>query len=112
MVKITKRVVEAADAREKDYLIWDDELPGFGLRVFSSGKRSYVIHEFKQTAYALDRDSRKAAPGSLPEAGLGGRLRGRRRGAPLGCLVGRGFTTRSRHILHAPQTRRWPFCYR
>ena len=43
MVKITKRVVEAADAREKDYLVWDDELPGFGLRVFSSGKRSYVI---------------------------------------------------------------------
>lgn len=43
MVKITKRVVEAAEAGEKDYLIWDDELPGFGLRVFSSGKRSYVI---------------------------------------------------------------------
>src|SRR5260370_33064766 len=43
MVKIKKRVVEAADAREKDYLIWDDDLPGFGLRVFSSGKRSYVI---------------------------------------------------------------------
>jgi hypothetical protein len=43
VVKITKRVVEAADAREKDYLIWDDELPGFGLRVFSSNKRSYVI---------------------------------------------------------------------
>jgi hypothetical protein len=43
MVKITKRIVEAADAREKDYLIWDDQLPGFGLRVFSSGKRSYVI---------------------------------------------------------------------
>jgi hypothetical protein len=42
-VKITKRVVEAAKAREKDYVIWDDELPGFGLRVFSSGKRSYVI---------------------------------------------------------------------
>jgi len=43
MVKITKRAVEAAEAQEKDYLIWDDELPGFGLRVFSSGKRSYVI---------------------------------------------------------------------
>jgi integrase len=43
MVKITKRIVEAAEAQEKDYLIWDDELPGFGLRVFSSGKRSYVI---------------------------------------------------------------------
>jgi Arm DNA-binding domain len=43
MVKITKRVVEAAEAREKDYVIWDDELPGFGVRVFSSSKRSYVI---------------------------------------------------------------------
>jgi hypothetical protein len=42
MVKITKRVVEAAEAQEKDYAIWDDELPSFGLRVFSSGKRSYV----------------------------------------------------------------------
>src|SRR5260370_12686652 len=40
---MTKRVGEGADAREKDYLIWDDDLPGFGLRVFSSGKRSYVI---------------------------------------------------------------------
>ena len=43
MVKITKKVADAAGAQEKDYLIWDDELPGFGLRVFSSGKRSYVI---------------------------------------------------------------------
>jgi hypothetical protein len=43
MAKITKRIVDAAEAREKDYVIWDDELPGFGLRVFSSGKRSYVI---------------------------------------------------------------------
>jgi len=43
MAKITKRVVDAAEVREKDYVIWDDELPGFGLRVFTSGKRSYVI---------------------------------------------------------------------
>jgi hypothetical protein len=43
MAKVTKRLVDAADIREKDYVIWDDELPGFGLRVFASGKRSYVI---------------------------------------------------------------------
>lgn len=43
MGKITKRVVDAAEVREKDYVVWDDELPGFGLRVFVSGKRSYVI---------------------------------------------------------------------
>jgi hypothetical protein len=75
MAKVTKRVVDAAEIRKKDYVIWDDELPGFGL----SGKRSYVIQyraagrsrryiqglldgiKFKQVAYALDRDSRKAA---------------------------------------------------
>ena len=43
MAKLTKRVVEAAEPRSRDYVIWDDELPGFGLRVFVSGKRSYLI---------------------------------------------------------------------
>src|SRR5690606_26883645 len=43
MAKLTKRVVDAAETRSCDYVIWDDELPGFGLRVFASGKRSYVI---------------------------------------------------------------------
>ena len=43
MAKLTKRLVDAAESREKDYVIWDDELPGFGLRVFASGKRSYVL---------------------------------------------------------------------
>ncbi|MDR3528400.1 MAG: Arm DNA-binding domain-containing protein [Rhizomicrobium sp.] len=43
MVKLTKRVVDATQARDGDYVIWDDELPGFGLRVFTSGKRSYVL---------------------------------------------------------------------
>lgn len=43
MAKLTKRIVDAADVHEKDYFIWDDELPGFGLRVFASGKRSYLI---------------------------------------------------------------------
>lgn len=43
MTKLSKRIVDVAEAREKDYVIWDDELPGFGLRVFNSGKRSYLI---------------------------------------------------------------------
>ena len=43
MAKLTKRIVDAAESRDKDYVIWDDDLPGFGLRVFVSGKRSYVI---------------------------------------------------------------------
>jgi integrase len=43
VAKLNKRVVDAAEFREKDYVIWDDDLPGFGLRVFASGKCSYVI---------------------------------------------------------------------
>ena len=43
MPKITKQLVEAAEARHKDYIICDDELPGFAVRVLPSGKRYYII---------------------------------------------------------------------
>ena len=42
MAKLTKRVVDAAPAGEVDSFIWDDELRGFGLRVYPSGKKVYV----------------------------------------------------------------------
>jgi len=41
--RITKRIVDGAIPADKDYVLWDDELPGYGLRVFPSGKRSYVV---------------------------------------------------------------------
>ena len=43
MPKLTKRVVDAAQAGETDYFIWDHEIPGFGLRVLRTGKKSYLI---------------------------------------------------------------------
>ena len=43
MAKLTKRLIDTVDIRDKDYVLWDDELPGFGLRVFASGRRSYLI---------------------------------------------------------------------
>ena len=43
MPKLTKRCVDAAAPRASEYFLWDDELPGFGLRVFNSGKRSYLV---------------------------------------------------------------------
>ena len=51
MPKITKRLVEAAEVRDKDYIICDDELPGFGVRVFPSGKRAYIIQYRIGTRY-------------------------------------------------------------
>lgn len=41
IVELTEKAVDAAEPRDKDYVIWDDELPG--LRLFTSGKRSHVI---------------------------------------------------------------------
>lgn len=43
MTKLSKRAVDQAAPTEKDYFIWDDELSGFGLRVFASGRRSYLV---------------------------------------------------------------------
>lgn len=57
MAKLTKRVVETAQVREKDYIVWDGELPCFGLRVYASGKRSYVVQ------YRLGGRSRRVTIG-------------------------------------------------
>lgn len=43
MPRISKRLVDQVETKANDYFIWDDELPGFGLRVFSTGRRSYVV---------------------------------------------------------------------
>lgn len=40
--RITKTVVDAAEARATRYTIWDDELTGFGLRVEPTGAKSFV----------------------------------------------------------------------
>jgi integrase len=43
MVRLTKRFVESRAPAAKDTFHWDEEVPGFGLRVKPSGRRSYVI---------------------------------------------------------------------
>ena len=42
-VTLTRKVVDAAKEQDKRYHIWDDDLSGFGLRVESSGLKTFVI---------------------------------------------------------------------
>lgn len=41
--KLTKRFVDRLEPREKDYIVFDEDLPGFGVRIMPSGKRFYLI---------------------------------------------------------------------
>jgi site-specific recombinase XerD len=42
-IKITKRTVEALKITSKDYIAFDTDLPGFGVRVMPSGKRFFLV---------------------------------------------------------------------
>lgn len=57
MPKITKRLVDAAEARSAKYFVWDSEIPGFGLRVLPSGRKGYVVQ------YRAGRRSRRISLG-------------------------------------------------
>ena len=43
MPKLTKRLVESFAPEGRDVILWDSELPGFGVRIWPSGKRVYVL---------------------------------------------------------------------
>lgn len=57
MPKLTKRIVDAAEVRAAEYFIWDDDIPGLGLRVFPSGRKGYVVQ------YRAGRRSRRISLG-------------------------------------------------
>ena len=40
---LTKSMVERLPATAQDYVIWDEQFPGFGVRVKPSGVKSYIV---------------------------------------------------------------------
>ncbi len=43
MTKLNKRLVESTKPRQKDFLLWDDELKGFIAKITPKGKRCYFL---------------------------------------------------------------------
>ena len=43
MPKLSKLVVDGATSGDKEIFLWDSELKGFGLKVFPSGAKSFVL---------------------------------------------------------------------
>ena len=57
MAKLTKKVVESQPVRAAETMLWDGELPGFGVRILPSGRRSYLVQ------YRAGRRSRRVTLG-------------------------------------------------
>lgn len=72
-MKLTQRLVSSLKPSDSDLFVWDDALPGFGVRVKPSGASAYLIqyrnafratrrYAFaKTTEYKLEKARRKAA---------------------------------------------------
>ncbi len=56
-IKLTKSKIDRFEVKPKDYFVWDTELPGFGIRVFPSGRKKYVLQ------YRHGRTSRRMSIG-------------------------------------------------
>ena len=43
MPRITKRTVDALRPKERERVVWDDDLKGFGVRVHPSGRKVFIV---------------------------------------------------------------------
>ncbi|MCB2101425.1 MAG: DUF4102 domain-containing protein, partial [Rhodobacterales bacterium] len=81
MARLTKRGIEAARPQAKDYFLWDGDMPGFGVRVMVSGRKSYMVQyrhggrarrvTFGRVGVMTPDEARKEARELLTAAGKG-----------------------------------------
>ena len=43
MSKLTNRIVDSLAPQAKERILWDDELGGFGIRIYPTGRKVYVV---------------------------------------------------------------------
>lgn len=58
MPRLSKKQVESAEVRATEYMLWDSGMPGFGVRILPSGRRSYLVQ------YRVGTRSRRLAIGA------------------------------------------------
>lgn len=42
-MKVTRKLIESLDARQAEYFVWDETMPGFGVRVQPSGRKVFIV---------------------------------------------------------------------
>ena len=70
---ISKRTVDALSVEDRDAVFWDDRIPGFGVRVYPSGSKVYVVqtrHRGKSRRVTLGRHGVITADKARKEAAL------------------------------------------
>ena len=70
---ISKRTVDALTVEDRDAVFWDDRIPGFGVRVYPSGSKVYVVqtrHRGKSHRVTLGRHGVITADRARKEAAL------------------------------------------
>ena len=65
--KITKRAVDAFKPAERERVVWDDDMMGFGVRVHPSGAKAFLVN------YRVGNGGRKA-PNKRVVVGRAGRV--------------------------------------
>ena len=101
MPRITKRTVDAIKPDDRERVVWDDDLKGFGVRVHPSGRKVYIVktryqgriikmtigpHDAVSATYARVR-----AAEIITDARAGKNPKGRRSNAPTMRALGERF---------------------
>ncbi len=81
MARITKRLIDTIKPKNTDFFIWDSDMPGFGLRIMKTGKKSYMVQyrhggrtrrvTFGRVGIMTPDEARKEARELLTAAGKG-----------------------------------------